>query len=407
MKNNLHLITIHCIIAASSSIAMESELLDLKKYNLFKKPKILSEITSIKEPLQAEYLAEDRILVNGYDGCSIINPATKKEIKKIDVQAPYFAIHPTTKKIAFGGKNPAIYSSSGELETLINSSSITKPVFDPLHNNILLEEVNGYSTSYDCATGHKARMGAGKISLIAFHPTQKISYMCHPIGGWFSNPCIEIYSTTTSQQTNRIGLGYHCNPTHILCSPNGSLIAVQNGNKAVYIIERTTQKQHFGFQKIIKLPTIKSTQFIMNPVTDTLTAIQYSADDTWVDILFHPNSAVLATVMQLYIDHESHQIVFYWDVITQQLITTMPPLPSCSRHIHKNIAFSPDGKILMVVLPDKCITLPVPSEVLYDTTEKLPYLYWFLLKEYSNQHDVPDDVQNIIALALLEAKFKR
>ncbi len=51
----------------------------------------------------------------------------------------------------------------------------------------------------------------------------------------------------------------------------------------------------------------------------------------------------------------------------------------------------------MVVLPDKCITLPVPFEVLYNTTEKLPYLYWFLLKECLNQHDVPDDVQKIIA----------
>ena len=378
MKNNLHFIIIHCLIAVSPCTAME---LDLKKCNLFEKPKILSEITIIKEPWQAEYLAEDRVIINGKDGCCIINPKTNKAIKRIDVQAQHFALHPTTKKIAFSGENPAIYSTTGDLEVFIqtNNLSITKSVFDPLNNNILLEDTGDFSRSYDCETGNQTGIGAGRISFVAFHPTQKIVYMCHPIGGWFRKPCIEIYSSTTLQQTGRIGLGDHCNPTYILCSPNGAWIAVQYVNKAVYIIKHHDQTP---ITHCIELPTIKN-------------------------ILFHPNSAVLATVMPLCIDRERHEIVFYWDVITQQLITTMPPFPTRYHHIHKNIAFSPNGKELMVVLPDKCITLPVPFEVLYNTTEKLPHLYLFLLKEWLNQHDAPKDVQKIIAFNLIEAKFKR
>lgn len=402
MNNNLHFIIIHCLIAVAPCTAME---LDLKKCNLFEKPKILSEITIIKEPWQAEYLAEDRVIINGKDGCCIINPKTNKAIKKIDVQAQHFALHPTTKKIAFSGENPAIYSTTGDREVFIqaNNLPITKSVFDPLNNHILLEQA-GYSGSYDCETGHKAEMGAGRISFIAFHPTQKLIYMCHPIGGWFSKPCIETYSSTTLEQTDRIGLGDHCNPTYILCSPNGAWIAVQYVNKAVYIIKHHDQTP---ITHCIELPTIKNTLFIMNPVTDTLTAIQHNYNNPRVDILFHPNSAVLATVMPLCIDRERHEIVFYWDVITQQLITTMPPFPTRYHHIHKNIAFSPNGKELMVVLPDKCITLPVPFEVLYNTTEKLPHLYLFLLKEWLNQHDMPNDVQKIIASNLIQAKFKR
>lgn len=388
---------------------MEREL-DLTTCNLFEKPKILSEIT-IQEPWQAEYLTEDRIIVNGRDGCSIINPITNKKIKKIDVvNAPHFTIHPTQKKIAFSGEKPAIYSSSGDLEILIPDTILYLPpvpkiIFDPLHNNILLENSSYY---YDCKTGQKKRWNK-YFSLVAFHPTQKLFYMYKNFD-YAPNSYIEIYNTDTFQQTDTIMLKDSWNnPTHILCSPDGSLIAVQDKNKTIDIIKHNNNNTA---QSRIKLPTINKQQFIMNPTTDTLTCIQKHLDAMpWTtpttDMLFHPNSAVLATVMPLYIDRQPHQIVFYWDVTTQELITTMPPFPTyshpCSHHYNKNIAFSPDGTKLIVVLPDKCVILPVPFEVRYNATEKFPSLFLFLL----NQHDVPNDVKNIIVLNLLEAKFKR
>jgi WD40 repeat protein len=415
MKKNLHFIIIHSLITASTCTAMEQKL-DFKQLNLFEKSKILSEITIIQEPWQAEYLAEDRMLVNSKDGCCIINPQTNKKIKKIDIQASNFAIHPLKKKIAFSGINAAIYNNSGDLENLIKPEQplpITSLMFSLLDNSILLEsnKQNGYalyqSKAYNYETGEKMNMGTQKISRVAFHPTEKFFYVCYPSGGWHSQPMIEKYSLITLEQTGGIKLPTNCNPTHILCSSNGSLLAVKDSNKTVHIIKYSHKNTHYQIN-YFELPTIKTQQFIMNPITDTLTAIQQDVHtDTWTDMQFHPNSAVLATVMPLHIDREPHQIVCYWDVQTQQLITTTPPLPTSRRHYTNNIAFSPDGKKLVMILPDKCIILPVPFEVLYDTTNQLRHLYWFLLKENCDQHNTPSDVQNLIMINLLEVKFKR
>jgi hypothetical protein len=333
MKNNLLLIIIHSLITASSCIAMEN--LDIQKYIRFEKPKILSEITIIKQPLQAEYLDEDRILVNGKDGCCIIDPRTNQEIKRIDVQAPHFTIHPTTKKIAFAGEKPAIYSSTGDLETPINIKTtetypISKCAFNPSCNEVLLGCDSSYGESYDCTTGHR---------------TDKLPY---PFA-------------------------------HISCNH--------------------TLAHH------IKLDITKCTESIMHPITNNPTYIEIY--NNWVYMKFHPNSAVLATVLLLWINHKPHQTVFYRDVITLKILATTSPFPTIEkRNIYENIAFSPDGRKIIIVSPDKCTILPVPFEVLYNTTEELFYLYWFLSKECLAQHDIPDDVQKIVAFNVLE-KFKR
>ena len=404
MKNNLHFLIIHSLIATFASTAMENEL-DLKEYNFFEKPKIISEITVIKEPWQAEYLAEDRILVNGGDGCCIINPITNEKIKRIDILAPHFAIHPTTKKIAFAGKNSAIYSNSGDLETRIQSyptEAIKKLAFNPLYGRILLEHgvFTSNITEYNYETCTEITT-TGKISHIAFHPIQEIIYTCSQ-----NQKNINVYNSAafsffSQNLIDTIPLSHCSNPNNILCSPHGTLIAVEDKNKAVYIIESND-----GIHTVdrIKLPTIKNKQLcIMNPITDTPTIIKLDRNP-WRCMQFHPNSAVLATVMSLYINSEPHQIVFYWNALTQQLITTTPPFPS---HNNYNITFSLNGTKIIVVLADKCIILPVPFEVIYNATEKLPYLYWFLLKECLDQHNVPKDIQKIIALYLLETKFKR
>jgi hypothetical protein len=392
MKNNLLLIIIHSLIAASSCIAMEN--LDIQKYIRFEQPKILSEITIIKQPLQAEYLDENRILVNGKDGCCIIDPRTNKEVKRIDVQAPYFAIHPTTRKIAFAGEKPAIYSNAGDLETLIKTKNqlyVTQSIFNPLYNEILLEHGIELSRCYDCKTGYVAKMeGPNDISFVAFHPTQEFYYICHHIGGEFSKPCIEIYNTTTLSPIGRINLNDDCGPDHILCSPNGSLIAVQDKDIAVCIIK----KDHDNNTQTSRIELAR----------------EKGAESTihWRYMKFHNNSTVLAIVQLLWIGHEYQQMVLYWDIITQQLLATTPALSGINYHnICENIAFSPDGRKIIIVSPDKCVILPVPYEVLYDTTEKLPYLYWFLSKESLAQHDIPNDVQKIVAFNVLETKFKR
>ncbi len=423
MRNNLIFVIIHCLITTFACNAMKQKLnfkevvspeLDLYEIIFCKKPNIISEISIIKKPLQAEYLSKNRIIILGIDECCIINPKTHEITKKIETQSLNFAIDPIQKLIAFTGTNVAIYNKSGDFKTSIkpkNQYPITKLAFGPLQDSILLEQDTGSNWRNSKSYNYKTKTinaCMSDISHVAYHPTHNFYYKSGD--GCSDNNEIEIYNLTTLNKTGAIDFSSQSSISSILCSPNGKLLAVEKENKIIYIINRSkvsangcttcdAQRRNYIILPIITKP------FSINLTT----FIEPNNNDEPVIMLFHPNSAVLTTTTSLYIDHNLHHIVFYWDVKTKELITTMPPLPlpTGNRYDNKNIAFSPDGTKLITVLPDKCLILSVPFEVLYDATKKLPHLYWFLLKNRCNQHNIPKDVQKIIALYLLELKFKR
>lgn len=408
MKNNLLLIITHCLIATSSCIAMESEL-NFTKWCPFEKPKIISEITCVEQPWQAEYLDEDRVLINGVNGCYIINPTTNGTIEKLDiqtsygVQAPPFTIHPTKKTIAFSGKNSAIYSNTGKLENLIPIRS-SQLAFDPLNNHLLInknQSVTNEIVIYDY-TKNENKNFKGSIPLIAFHPTKKILFQYQSPSHNLKSK-IEIYNSTTLEKEKEITL---INPesyaAHMLCNLDGSLIAVQDANNDYIYIIKNYESDPVTHR--ITLPTL-----IEYPFNQTECAtFRQSHYGKVISMIFHPNSSVLATSMR--VDSDSNYtyynslIIFYWDVTTQQLITKTQPFPYApsQNRDENNIAFSPNGTKLLIVLYDKCIILPVPVEVLITKS----FYTWFLLKEGLNQHNIPTDVYEVIGWYLLET-FKR
>src|SRR5260221_5200673 len=89
MKHSIQLfLTTSLCIATNVSIAMELETPKTQSKNS-------TEITCIKTPQYAQYIHNGHVVIAGEDGCSIIDPKTNTEIKKLcTLQSEQIAIHP-------------------------------------------------------------------------------------------------------------------------------------------------------------------------------------------------------------------------------------------------------------------------------------------------------------------------
>ncbi len=99
MKHNFYrLITSYALITTLSCSSMENT-----------KKEIITEIAAIQRPRFAQYLTEDRVVITGENGCSIVNPMTNKEIKKIStIGCFHLSINPHKTKIALSQDNATV-----------------------------------------------------------------------------------------------------------------------------------------------------------------------------------------------------------------------------------------------------------------------------------------------------------
>ncbi len=377
MKNNIYLlITAHFLITASCT-AMENAAHTTK-------PNILAELTCIKEPFNALYLAENRILINGRDHCSVVDPTTNKEIKRIfdnNEWSSKISVHPNRTKFAFSGYYGArdneqqkitIYNAKTyEIEHTINcdGATINSLLFSPSDDTIAANEYGVVVTLYNYKTNkttiidikEAARERGDSEPIFSFHPTQPLICLA-----WKNIYIHNLETSTTIQKTGSRYYQHFCT-----YSPDGSFIA--RGSNTKIIIMKPDQNPHTSIA-------------------------QQNKNHSFFDISIHPNNKILITLSN------PGGFLNYWDVSTFQHITTMIPICSINSWA-PSLSFSPNGTKLLLVLDGKCMVLEVPFDALYQpsTKEKAILAHWLLKNYQIDQHNIlPDEIARLIMYTLLE-----
>ncbi len=345
MKHNLKLlITAHFLITASCT-AMENAA-------HITKPNILAELTCIKEPYTAFYLTENRVLINGSDQCSVVDPTTNKEIKRIfdnNEWSSCISVHPNKTKFAFSAHYPPD-----------NKQKIT--IYD----------------TKTCTVEHTINWDGATLESLLFSPLDDTiaTVIFNSVNAKFYNyKTNKTTITDIEEAARRIKQTIPNRPaSHSFCehSPNGSFIARGTGSQI--IITKPNQDTY-----TIDVPKIYNTSCFNK-------------------IAFHPNSKILITLSN------PEGFLNYWDVSTFQHITTMTPTSArATWPVSSSLSFSPNGTKLLLVVHGKCTVLEVPFDVLYQpgAQQKALFVYW-LLKNLNNDPDLPQDVRHLLVHTTLE-----
>jgi len=391
------------------------ELIKTKK----EKPNILAEITCIQQPRYAQYITNNRVVIAGEDGCSIVDPTTNKEIKKIsDVNIHHLAIHPNKTLFALSHENTNSFDIyNAETNSLICSKTVDDPIrinsydrieyahFCPHDTTLFLMLVNCINgtapqthspiaykiTKYNYTTHqHNTHRFQSNIwiHLFAFHPTQNKMCMIHPAYDIsIYEPDIIISPEAKLYSQKSYG---HYHKQFCQYNPDGSYIALGDCQSKIYIINSQKIDQYYEFKKGTE---------------------KYQRED-FKRILFYSNS-ILAISSALYINTEkdpskgkmqnSLTRLFYFDIHKKRLIHTDELLDVSKQY---DFSFSPDKAKVIITLTNKYIELPVPFNVMYKniTKKEFPYLL-FLLKNYTSQCDdieIPQDINVLLAQTLLD-----
>ncbi|HEX4068889.1 MAG TPA: hypothetical protein VHX42_02225 [Candidatus Babeliales bacterium] len=423
MKHSVYIfLTTYLCIATTSLIAME-ELpyfaeASKGKSHKEKKSKILAEITIVQKPQYAQYLANNHIVVAGKNGCSIIDPQTNTEIKKIsDRENQKLATHPNKKMFALIDKNIInIYDATthsliwskkveGSFEKEMDPFDIIGSVTFAHHDTTIAlitthyqqyshyrrcypesyhikqyDYITDKSSSYRCLCNDYP-------PIITFNPIHnEIHVIISSVASFHRSNSDIVFSKNTKQVTNYGG--YY--KQFCQYNPNGSYIAQVDYQKEMFIINLQSTDQCKSFKK-------KKTE-----------KYGQSRED-FKNILFYSNS-VLAIVSTFYIYKQNgfyHTLLSYFDIHTKELIHENELLDVSKNH---DFSFNPTKTKVILALQDRCVILPVPFKVIYkDITKKSFFYLLFLLKNYTSQCDdieIPHDVTLLIAQTLLE-RYRR
>jgi WD40 repeat protein len=367
--------------------------------------KILREITVIEKPIKAQYLeTKDRAIIFGKKGCTIINPITNQEIKKINNNSYYpnlfsFSLRADKKKIALSHKKTVkIYDiNTGKEEWSIVAKNAVEATFSPLEkaifliyteygkkndnlpcimpgiygvsDNFILESETDHNRStiikHNYITNEQTKIydGAFLYQDIALHPTKPIMCAGNPKKEFFLYSLDNLKSTTPQYKLkNSLAAKYYY-------SHDGSFIVAKGGDD-IYIIDNN-------------LTDLSSSFTCKNFRDKSFKSIALNAD---------------STVLALLSEHKGGMYVIgYYDIATKKCMYSAQIEkvgPFCDP---TDLSFSPDETELMIVLNDKCIIVPVPFEV---SKKQAIFRYWILKNYQHNNPEIPDDVIQYIALYL-------
>jgi hypothetical protein len=385
-----------------------------------KKSKILKEITVVQKPQYAQYLANNHIVVAGENGCSIINPQTNTEIKKInDCENPTLATHPNKKLFALfyenridiydTEKNDFIWSKTveGSFEKEMDPFDIIRSVTFAPHDTTIALIITHFQ-QYQ----HYIRLCGPKSYHIKQYDylTDKSSNFHHPYNDY---PPIIAFNPMHNEicVVDSISASFHQSNSDIVFSENTKYIdnygryikrLWQYNSDGSYIAQVDYQNEIF----IINLQDLNQYESFKKKNTE-----KYGkSHEAFKNILFYSNS-VLAIISTLYIYQQKkfcHTLLSYFDIHTKELIHESELLDaSAEQH---DFSFNPAKTEVVIALQDRCVILPVPFKVIYkDITKKSFFYLLFLLKNYTSQCDdieIPHDVTLLIAQTLLE-RYRR
>jgi len=364
MKHHLLYFFTYLLIIASSCNSMEN----------IHQEKILKEITIIKKPNYAQYLTEDRAIITSDNGCSIINPITNEEIKKITNDEGSIVIHPNKQKFALSHKGTITIYDSKE------------------YNKKYQTSVDGYIESF-------AFCPMDTIIFINLKPKQK--FICFDV--------IVKYNYQTDQQ-NFI---YHRPRSNLALHPTQKIVSFLKDNRTLYSYQSDDFNKLIGEIQLYKSPderydpayTCKynfdgssivafnhKNIYLIDPHTKDPVHPSFTSnrDEYFLDIAFHPTIpsifAVLTQSWNFYYDPNNSYLQYY-DAKTKKYICTTPfSLPERCY----DLSLCPSGKKALITLKNSAFVMPIPFEVL--KTKVVAFIYW-ILKNYQFDHpEVPNDV---------------
>jgi WD40 repeat protein len=134
-----------------------------------------------------------------------------------------------------------------------------------------------------------------------------------------------------------------------------------------------------------------------------LTIISEQNEDSYFKIMaIHPNNKVLMTLSRKNGEFGHHSLK-YWDINnTSKPIAIIAPLNNQS-YVYSSPSFSPSGKKLLIILNNTCYEFKVPFKVMYKDITKKQLLYrLFVLKNYMDTLEIPEDIQNLLTYTFHE-----
>lgn len=433
------LLITHLFIATTSSIAMEVESPKKERAS-----KILATITCVKNPRYAQYLTNNRIVIAGEDGCSIVDPILNTEIKRIyEGEIQHLAIHPNKKLFALSHHNSIdIYNT--ETDSFIESPSMkTETVHYPMnpnwtfrnyYNRIKCAAFSPHDTTIVITQAVFRNDGDYKKEYIPLcYPITEYNYRTDEASNYdykFYNICSPIITFNPIQKEICIKHVTDVLFKQDLMSPLAPAPKGFCAERYSYsYCQYSPDGSRFALGDSSQIKTIDTESYLSpnntNKNFDTIPAIiketiqNKSAEDhnAFRNIQFYSNS-VLATLLDRFcitqlpdnntsFRHRQNTILCYWDIHTKKLIHTSEPLDISEQY---DLSFSPDKSKVVIALKNSCIILPVPFKVTYAhiTKKRFSYLL-FLLKNYTSQCDtieIPEDINLLIANMLLET-YKR
>ncbi len=415
MKHSLQVfLTTSFFIAATTNIAMELEITQAKN------PNILAEITCIRNPRYAQYLSNNHVVITGSDGCSIVDPKTNTEIKKLcTLQSEQIVTHPNqtlfallhygntigiydTKKDGFIWKktvegslkrSPDAYDKVEQIRFNPHDSTIfvIRAVFasyaTSYNEKYAMTPCDYKITNYNYITNQENSFKCGYnvcSARIAINPTQHEICIVHPFGTTLHTTNDK--SLTRTNSTKNYGRSYKNSCEY---SPNGSYIVQGDCHSNIYIINSQNTGQYEEFKK--------------NDYN------KISRED-FKNILFYSNS-ILAISSQLIIfdqedvlnrkTKECHTLLSYWNIHTKELVHVSPQLDASETY---NFSFSPNKTKVIIALKNECVILPVPFKVICkDITEERFLYLLFVIQNIKPQSDIeiPQDIKTLISSTLL------
>ncbi|HLW72492.1 MAG TPA: WD40 repeat domain-containing protein [Candidatus Babeliales bacterium] len=338
----------------------------------------MREITGLSDPEYVEFLTKDHVAIQDNSGCNIfdITTNTKKQIS--DKRNAHLAVDQKKKKLALSlGKTVTIYDiTTNTQKKFTQDKFISSSAFSASDETIFLhphysQQLIKYNYNNDTTSIFLDYDPNKCCRAIACHPKKNELCIACDIGEittYNQDTCAEI-QTITNLDGNSLIPRRFCE-----YSPNG-LFIVSGGQTSLQIID---------------------SQSYTHQILEETTSLYYQA------IEFHPNSSVLAVTIT------SRDCIHYYDIRTLELIAQISELSRLysSTAVSEKISFSPDGTQSIITLLDRCVILPVPFEVIYqtDTKQRLPYLLFLLNNFPLNEHNT--DIIPFLMYTLVET-FKR
>jgi len=333
-----------------------------------------------KKPRAVACFPNNIVAISSPDDCSIYDFSANKKIMELSNtnelrERQSIVAHPNGKVVAFY-RNETLkihdITTGNKIGECCVDTTQCPPTFNPVHDTILICKDIQTIESFDYKTNScrsysiPALNQIQPIIKIAHHPTKEELIL---LDGSYK---LNIVQLNTNPAT-KITIPIKEPVIDASYSPDGSCIALNLGE--------------YGCN-------------ILNTKTHTYKDLISDKNEWLGDMVFKPNSFILATV-----SNQDKQI-YCWNTKTEKLIASIP-LASTKKYHNANqnsgnqrINFSCDGTKLITAYNDECFIIKVPFEAIYqpNAKNKSLFAYWTL----QQNNTIPHDIKILLIQYLLE-----